>query len=199
MLLLVVTLSLYYGLHSFLAASSVKNQLVQSLWLKKYYRIIYNLIAVIGLLVVYYVYTIMEKEAVWQTTIWTKIIGLGSSFSGIWVIYQAMKGYAVRAFLGLDDVSVDNTKEVSLQTAGFNGYVRHPLYFGTLLLVGGILILFPNTGTLVVAVLTVFYLLIGIQLEERKLIQEYGQAYLDYQKKVPMLLPTGRKQKNVFQ
>ncbi|NJL74449.1 MAG: isoprenylcysteine carboxylmethyltransferase family protein [Saprospiraceae bacterium] len=198
MLLLVVTLCVYYGLHSFLAASSIKKHLIQSQWLKKYYRIIYNSIAVVGLLLVFYVYTLTEREAIWQTTIWTKILGLGGSFSGIWVIYQAMKGYAVREFLGLNEVSVDNSKEVSLQTVGFNSYVRHPLYFGTLLLVAGAFILFPNTGTLAVAVLTVLYLLIGIQLEEKKLIQEYGQAYLDYQKQVPMLLPTGRKKKHVL-
>jgi len=33
------------------------------------------------------------------------------------------------------------------------------------------------------------YILIGIQLEERKLIQEFGAEYLQYKKDVRMLIP----------
>jgi protein-S-isoprenylcysteine O-methyltransferase Ste14 len=43
------------------------------------------------------------------------------------------------------------------------------------------------------AVLTA-YVIIGTMLEERKLVLEFGDSYVRYQKEVPMLIPFTKKE-----
>ena len=66
-------------------------------------------------------------------------------------------------------------------------YIRHPLYLGWFLA-------FWATPTMTVAhllfaVMTTVYILLAIQLEEKDLIAEHGERYIDYRKHVPMVIP----------
>jgi methanethiol S-methyltransferase len=71
--------------------------------------------------------------------------------------------------------------------AGLYKLVRHPLYT-----CGLILVWLPPVMTwnlLAFAIGATVYILIGAYFEERKLVAEFGQAYLDYRKRTPMLIP----------
>lgn len=77
----------------------------------------------------------------------------------------------------------------TLQQNGLHKLVRHPLYFGTLLFVWGLLVMFPLLSNFIAAIVLTVYVIIGIQLEEKKLLLEYGDEYVEYSKKVPKLIP----------
>jgi protein-S-isoprenylcysteine O-methyltransferase Ste14 len=99
--------------------------------------------------------------------------------------------------LGLRQVYLRMTNtpytDLPFTEAALYGVVRHPLMLG-------FLITFWVTPTLTVghllfAALGTGYILVGVWLEERDLTTHLGAAYRAYQRRVPMLLPIGRRRR----
>ena len=85
---------------------------------------------------------------------------------------------------------ISGYKKLELITEGPYSMVRHPLYVFSL--IGAIGIGLASENILVLAALVIFYLLyypLTILVEEKKLVDKFGQAYLDYIKRTPRFLP----------
>jgi methanethiol S-methyltransferase len=99
--------------------------------------------------------------------------------TGVWLIARSVR--AINA-LELAGIREPNASEGELQTGGVYRLVRHPLYFGWVLIVFGTA---HVTGDrLAFAVLTTIYLLIAMPWEERSLEREFGPAYQRYKERV---------------
>jgi protein-S-isoprenylcysteine O-methyltransferase Ste14 len=70
----------------------------------------------------------------------------------------------------------------ALQTGGLYGFVRHPVYFGWVLLVLGV----PTMSftRLTFAVISTLYLAVAVPFEERSLVETFGPDYASYRERV---------------
>jgi len=90
---------------------------------------------------------------------------------------------------GLKKVFKEERKELEVISSGVFGFVRHPIYLGSILIFLSFTILSLSIVALIICfVIIVFYYYL-CRYEERLLIEKLGDKYGNYMKKVPMLIP----------
>jgi protein-S-isoprenylcysteine O-methyltransferase Ste14 len=185
----------YYGLHSLLAYPRVKS--LMTAWLGTYYRfyrLAFNILSMLLLIVLIGVKFWLPVELFLPEPLWVKILGAVLSLFGSYVLIDAFLTVNLPEFLGLNQLrrggqpaSQSSTK--SLIRKGWYAYVRHPFYFGVILILSGVVLLLPSYAVLMLLLATLVYLPFGIMLEEKKLVAEFGDEYRRYQKEVKALIP----------
>lgn len=108
------------------------------------------------------------------------------------MLYAGGQAYNLREFLGLTPApETNNSPPMAFRRNGILGRVRHPWYSGGIALLVG---LGETPGDrLDWRLLLAAYLVFGCMIEERRLVNELGELYREYQRQVPMLLPRARK------
>ena len=139
--------------------------------------------------------------AMWQwrpmpETIWL-VEGMGAfAFYGIFVLgiaFVMISTFLIDHFelFGLRQVWYANVDRgmpaPEFRTPMLYRVVRHPMQLGVIMA----LFATPHmtVGHLLFAGSMTLYVLIGLYFEERSLVREFGDAYRDYQRRVPMLFP----------
>lgn len=186
MMLLAMAWVVFYGVHSALAANGVKRRVAEWIRLRpgRPYRLFYNSVSLLlfgGLLILH---GATPSDPWFKTGTGITIAGVLLTVCGLLLALLALRSYNGAAFLGLQE---ENNRH--LNTSGLNAYMRHPLYTATLLIMLGFCLLQPAGKNWMALALTIGYLLIGMHLEEKKLVETFGDAYIRYQQKVKKLIP----------
>ena len=193
-LLLCLGWILFSLLHSLLADHSLKKAVLQRRpRLFTYYRLFYTLFAFVTFAAVVGYQVSLESPLLYTGNQLSNILGWVVAASGVVIMLICIKKYFL-SLSGLKSLFANAVVANELRIDGIHRYVRHPLYLGTFLAIWGAWIIYPFLSLLLSNVIITGYTLFGIVLEEKKLVMEFGKDYLDYQQKVPTLLPRLKRQ-----
>ena len=181
---------IYFALHSLFASLALKS-LIARHWpgFMPAYRLTYNILAVVLFLPLLWLMQQSHGPLLWQWqggwSVLTNCLAAIALISFFW----SLKYYDNGVFLGWSQLKnrhqlPDDPGQFCISTQ--HRFVRHPWYcFGLVILWTRDI----HLSQLISYGLISLYLLIGSRLEEHKLIELYGNAYKQYRKKVPGLLP----------
>lgn len=110
-------------------------------------------------------------------------VGAGVQMAGLGVTLLAARTLSLRELMGLaPSRQALGEQDRALETRGLYNVVRHPIYFGWLLLVAGAPLM--TSTRLLFALVSVGYLVVAIPLEERSLMASFGESYGAYRRRV---------------
>jgi protein-S-isoprenylcysteine O-methyltransferase Ste14 len=179
-------------LHSVMISVSVTEYIKKHLGPKfRFYRLFFNLIAILTLIPVVLLAYSIQTQVIFQ---WNGYMRIGQVILlGIAVLLFFFGGrrYDALQMLGIKQIRERTSNKVitdtgELDTSGILGITRHPWYLATILFIWARQL---DLSAMFVNVILTSYLIVGTFLEEKKLIGEFGERYLTYQKRVSMLIP----------
>ena len=194
MLLSILVLSLFFifyaVVHSLLASLTAKNWLRRVIGpsVDRWYRLIYNVVAVVTFLPLFPLLALLPDQTLYIVPPPWRTLMLAGQFLALAGLGLAFLQTDPLHFLGLSQLRTRQAPENGqLVVNGFYYWVRHPLYFFSMLFLW--LTPMMTVNLLVTYLLITLYFYIGSIYEERRLLREYGQAYQEYQRCVPRLIP----------
>lgn len=187
----------YCFLHSFMISiwfTGIMQDMLKRFY--AFYRLFYVLISTVLLFPIIRFTIHLDHEVV---ITYSKALNIARyvliAFGSLVFVKAFFLDYDILHFVGIRQAmkfktNAGESPAADLKKTGLLGIVRHPMYFAV------IIVLWCHSFTIadliVNAVLTV-YVVIGTILEERKLVIEFGDSYVRYQKEVPMLIPFTRR------
>ncbi len=192
-LFIVLMWAAYCALHSYLISIGFTN--LMNRLLKKYYafyRLSYILISLFLLIpLINYTGQLDNKVIIiygHYLDILRHIFIYGSLLMFFWAFffdYDSLSFFGIRQILNFGKVK-ETKPSNEIKKRGLLGIVRHPMYLAL------IIFLWCQTSKMadiVVNIVLTVYIIIGTILEEKKLVLEFGETYIEYQKEVPILIP----------
>lgn len=192
-LILVLLWVLFYFLHSLLASLNIKRK-IKGIMGKQYiwYRLLYSVFAIVHFMAILVYSAGIQQSVLFEKSPLLTYLGYMAAAFGTIILVRSMKYLSGKKFLGL--VAHDDLEDQDpLVVKGVHGYIRHPIYSGLILIFIGYFLYQPYPTSLVHLIMLLLNLPFGIHYEEKKLISFYGEAYRNYQKEVPGLIPFKRK------
>jgi protein-S-isoprenylcysteine O-methyltransferase Ste14 len=195
MLHILLWMLVFAVVHSITADKRFKQLVINRIGARRYeglYRLFYNILSFLMLAPVFLymlsigtpLYSIPQPIAtIFRIMQLVGVVGLGVSLVQI----DLWRFVGLRQFMALVKGEPLPLADEALQTGGLYGWMRHPLYFFSLLA----LWFTPNmTNTgLIFNVAATLYFIFGSLIEEQRMVGYYGEMYQKYQQNVAWMIP----------
>lgn len=195
--IIVCLFSLFAGIHTFLALEKVKTKIAENSGSKvALYRLFYNFISLITFAAFwelsprpdYYIYdldTPFDLIVVGFQIL--SLVGLAWAFKSSMSSSEFLGVKQLVSYLKGNYNLSDKDEKLKFSTRGPYKFVRHPIYFFSILFIG----LRPAMSVFyfVFFICSVVYFSIGAEFEEKRMISSFGDEYIEYKKKVPGIIP----------
>lgn len=188
---------IFCAVHSLLASHKLKSVLFEKLpALKAWYRLCYNCISVV-FLVVWYLSLPADQPLYWVSG-FLFFVMLFTQFIFFILFISSILSQDGFTFIGLKQIRdkllydsqpdyLDEPEKGKLIRSGFYRYIRHPMYtFAILMLISSPIM---TANLLYATIIFGIYFWIGSWFEERNLIKRFGDEYRIYQREVPKFIP----------
>lgn len=187
-----LALAIYGVIHSVLAAHRTK-ELFKN-WLgernyQRFYRLFFSIQAIVLFVPVLLLVVILPDQIIYRIpSPWIFLTITLQILAAVGIVHTIMLTGMLR-FTGvlqaLDPSQAQ--KPVALVNRSLYRWVRHPIYTCMFLLVWLVPVMSWNILALNIGIS--FYNVLGAKLEERKLVQEFGNDYEEYRQRTPFIIP----------
>ena len=183
--------------HSLFASARFKKKLFSNTpGLKPYYRLLYNLLALLLLLI--WILSLPDDQILYRVENGFLYLMVSIQIAAGISFLQALLTHNGSVFLGLKQLMdhlrhnrkpgyLDEPQRGKLVKKGFYKYMRHPTYTFAMIFLVASPVMTANLAYLILMI--GIYFGIGTVYEERNLKKRFGNEYLKYQKEVPKFIP----------
>ncbi|MFA8343384.1 MAG: isoprenylcysteine carboxylmethyltransferase family protein [Rhodothermaceae bacterium] len=192
----VLLYALFGVIHSVLASEIVKKRLL--LWLGDkiaFYRLGYNIISISA---IYFIWDLLPDltMVVYDLPYPYDLAVFVVQMLGLAGFLWAGKYFCLKEFLGISQIERWLTgiydmsqldENLTFRTEGPYKFSRHPVYFFCIVML--LARPFMDLQYLIFSICTAIYFYIGTYFEEKKLLNKFGNDYLDYSSKVARIIP----------
>jgi protein-S-isoprenylcysteine O-methyltransferase Ste14 len=154
-----------------------------------YYRIAYNVVAMLLLIFPVGFMITQQSDPIWQWQGFAKWLANGLAITAIIAFFWTLRFYDMREFAGIKqsrEQARDIHDQETFKISPFHRYVRHPWYSLALVIIWS---RDMDAMVLTSAITLTLYFFLGARLEENKLLTYHGDIYRRYCKKVPGIIP----------
>jgi methanethiol S-methyltransferase len=195
-IIILIAFAVFGYSHSLLASNKLKKAAAEKFGsLIAFYRLIYNFISFLSLYILYLLLPRPDLVIYDLPYPWDLIIIIPQILALAGVIWSA-KYFSLWEFAGISQVKRwiegnydqdDLDEKLSFRVEGPYKLSRHPVYFFAIMF----LLFRPSMDLFYLTIFILFtaYFYIGSVYEEKKLIEQFGEEYIQYQKNVPRIIP----------
>jgi protein-S-isoprenylcysteine O-methyltransferase Ste14 len=189
-LVLIFAIIVWGSVHSLLASLATKTRVRK--WFgpgsDRWYRLAYNMFGILTFLPILGLLAMDPGQSLYVIPAPWSYLALAGQLLAVVALGIGLLQTGAWSFLGIEQLLVNSPEsEAQMVSGGLYRWVRHPLYTAGLVFIWLTPVMTVNL--LVLNLGLTIYLVVGAIYEERKLVRECGEAYLEYQEEVPMLIP----------